>query len=105
MISYKKPSLESFCDALIREKDKIVQIGLISTICSSNKSLVVQYKYKSKNPKKKHPRQNKKQNKDPKPSLLTSTTNGDKGEKSKSRKTDRHCNFCGKYGHVESKFF
>jgi hypothetical protein len=50
--AYKKPSLESFCDALIREQDKLVQLGLISTAGTSNKSLVVQQKDKSKNPKK-----------------------------------------------------
>jgi hypothetical protein len=29
--AYKKPSLENFCDALIREQDKLVQLGVIST--------------------------------------------------------------------------
>jgi hypothetical protein len=66
--AYKQPSLESFCDALIREQDKLVQLGLISTTGTSNKSLVVQQKDKSKNPKKQHPRHNNKQNKGPKPS-------------------------------------
>jgi hypothetical protein len=27
--AYQNPSLESFCDALIREKDKLVQLGVI----------------------------------------------------------------------------
>jgi hypothetical protein len=27
---YKKLTLESFCDALIREKDKFIQLGLIN---------------------------------------------------------------------------
>jgi hypothetical protein len=48
----KEPSLESFCDALIREQDKLVQLGLISTTGTSNKALVAQQKDKSKNPKK-----------------------------------------------------
>jgi hypothetical protein len=82
-----------------------VQLGLINTIGTSNKSLVVQQKDKSKNPKKQHPHHNNKKNKGPKPSHPTSTPNGDKGEKSKNKKTDRHCNFCGKDGHVESKCF
>ena len=30
-------------------------------------------------------------------------SNGDKGEKSKSNKIDRHCIFCGKYDHGKSK--
>jgi hypothetical protein len=39
---YKKPTLESFFDALIREQDKLVQLGVINTACTSNKSLVAQ---------------------------------------------------------------
>jgi hypothetical protein len=31
--------------------------------------------------------------------------NGDKGEKYKNKKTKKHCKFCGKDGHVESKCF
>jgi hypothetical protein len=69
MSAYKKPSLESFCDALIREQDNLVQLGLISTIVTSNKSLVVQQKDKSKNLKKQHLHHNNKQNKGLKPSL------------------------------------
>jgi hypothetical protein len=57
--TYKKPSLDKFCDALIREKDKLVQLGVINTTCTSNKSLVVHHKDKPKNPKKQHPRHNK----------------------------------------------
>jgi hypothetical protein len=81
-----------------------VQLGLINTTGTSNKALVAQQKYKSKNPNKQHPHHNNKQNKGPKPSLVASTPNGDKGEKSKNKKTDRHYNFCGKDGH-ESKCF
>jgi hypothetical protein len=40
--AYKQPSLESFCDDLIREKYNLVQIGLIISSGTSNKSLVVQ---------------------------------------------------------------
>jgi hypothetical protein len=103
--SYKKPTLESFCAALIREEDKLVQLGVINTAGTSNKALVSQQKDKPKYPKKQHPRYNNKQHKGPKPTQTTSTPNGDKGAKYKNKKTDRHCNFCDKYGHDESKCF
>jgi hypothetical protein len=38
--AYEKPSLEFFCDALIQEQDKLLQLGLISIAGTSNKSLV-----------------------------------------------------------------
>jgi hypothetical protein len=75
--SYTSPTLESFCDYLIREQDKILHLGVINTASTSNKDLVAQKKDKSKHPKKKHPHNNKK-NKGPKPSKLASTPNGDK---------------------------
>jgi hypothetical protein len=65
--SYKKPSLMSFCDALIREQDNILQLGLINTTSISNKALAAQQKDKFKNPKKKNPCHNNKQNKGPEP--------------------------------------
>jgi hypothetical protein len=65
--SYQKPTLESFCDSLIGEQDKLVQLGVINTAGTSNKSLVVHQKDKPQNPKKKHPRHNNKQHKGPKP--------------------------------------
>jgi hypothetical protein len=34
--AYKKPTLESFCDDLIREKDNLVQLGVISTVGTSD---------------------------------------------------------------------
>jgi hypothetical protein len=40
--AYQKPTLESFCVALIREADKIVQLGVINTAGTSNKALVSQ---------------------------------------------------------------
>jgi hypothetical protein len=95
----------SFCDALIREQDKLVQLGVISTVGTSNKALVVHQKDKPKNPKKQHPRHNNKQYKGPKPTQTAFAPNGDKGAKYKSKKTDRHCNFCDKDGHDESKCF
>ena len=103
--SYQKPTLENFCDALIREKDKIVQLGAINTTGTSSKYLVVHQKDKPKNPKKKHPHHNNKQHKGPKPTQTTFAPNGDKGAKYKSKNTNRHCNFCDKDGHDESKCF
>ena len=75
---YQKPTFESFCDALIREQDKLVQLGVIDTAGTSNKSLVMQQKDKPNNPKKQHPCDNNKQHKGPKPTQKDSTPNGDK---------------------------
>jgi hypothetical protein len=76
--TYKKPSIENFCDALIREKYKLVQFEVINTASTSNKALVIHQKDKPKNPKKKHPGHNNKQYKGPKPTQTTSTPNSDK---------------------------
>jgi hypothetical protein len=103
--AYQKPTLESFCDALIREQDNLVQLGVINTTGTSNKALVAQQKDTPKNPKKQHPRHNNKQHKRLKPTQTASAPNGEKGEKSKNKNTDRHCNFCDKDGHNESKCF
>jgi hypothetical protein len=103
--AYVKPTLESFCASLIREEDKLVQLGVINTAGTSNKALVSQQKDKPKYPKKQHPRYNNKQPKGPKPAQTASTPNGDKGEKYKSKNTNRHCKFCDKDGHDESKCF
>jgi hypothetical protein len=40
--AYEKPTLESFFSSLIREEDNLIQLGVISTISTSNKALVVQ---------------------------------------------------------------
>jgi hypothetical protein len=40
--AYEKPTLESFCTSLIREEDKIIQLGVINTAGTSNKALVAQ---------------------------------------------------------------
>jgi hypothetical protein len=37
---YQNSSLESFCDALIREQDKLLQLGVINIAGTSNKALV-----------------------------------------------------------------
>jgi hypothetical protein len=50
--SYQKPTFEFFCAALIREEDKLVQLGVINTVGTSNKALVSQQKDKPKYPKK-----------------------------------------------------
>ena len=103
--AYETPTLEFFFASLIREEDKLVQFGVINTAGPSNKALVAQKKDKPKYPKKKHPRYNNKQHKGPKPAQIDSAPTGDKGEKYKSKNTNRHCNFCDKYGHDESKCF
>jgi hypothetical protein len=90
---YVQATLESFCTSLIREEDKLVQLGVINTVGTSNKSLAAQQKNKPKYPKKQHPRYNKKQPKGPKPAQIASTPNGDKGSKYKSKNTNKHCNF------------
>jgi hypothetical protein len=66
-VAYQKPTLENFCDDLIREHDNIVKLGVINTTDTYNKALVIHQKYKPKNPKKKHPHHNYKQHKGPKP--------------------------------------
>jgi hypothetical protein len=103
--AYVKPTLESFCASLIREEDKLVQLGVINTLGTSNKALDAQQKDKPKYPKKQHPRYNNKQPKGSKPAQIASAPNGDKGSKYKSKNTNRHCNFCNKDGHDESKCF
>jgi hypothetical protein len=90
---------------LIREQDKLVQLGVISTVSTSNKALFFHQKDKPNNPKKQHPHHKNKQYKGPKPTQTTFYPNGDKGEKHKNKSTNRHCNFCDKDGHDESKFF
>ena len=48
---------------------------------------------------------NKQNNKGPKPSQSAPPLKNDKGSKQKGKKTEHHCNFCGKDNHDESKFF
>jgi hypothetical protein len=103
--AYVQPTLESFCISLIREKDKLEQLGVINAAGTPNKALVSQQKDKPKYPKKQHPRYNNKQPKGPKLAKIVSAPNGDKGSKYKSKNTNKHCNFCNKDGHDESKCF
>jgi hypothetical protein len=76
--AYVQPTLESFCTSLIKEEDKLVQLGVINVAGTSNKALVAQQKDKPKYPKKQHPRYNNKQPKGPKPAHIASDPNGDK---------------------------
>jgi hypothetical protein len=39
---YQKPILESFCDAFIREQDKLLKLRVISTVGTFDKVLVAQ---------------------------------------------------------------
>jgi hypothetical protein len=78
---------------------------VINTEGTSNKALVVDQKDKPKNTKKQHHHHNNKQYKGPKPTQIDFTPNGDKGAKYKNKKTNKHCNFCDKDGHDESKCF
>ena len=40
--SYQEPSLESFCDSLIKEKDKPIHLGIINNADTSGKALLSQ---------------------------------------------------------------
>ena len=102
--SYIDPSLESFCDSFIREQDNLIHLGMISNEDTYEKSLLDQQKEKSKPPKKQNSRNNK-SNKCPKPSQLAHSFRNDKGSKTKGKNTERHCNYCGKDNHDESKCF
>jgi hypothetical protein len=77
VITYKIPSFEVFCDSLIREKDKLLHLGVINIISTYNKALVAQKKSKVMHPKKKIPCNNK-QNKVPKPSQPIHPPNNEK---------------------------
>ena len=102
--SYQEPSLESFCDSLIREQDKLIYLGIINNVDTSGKALISQQKEKSKPPNKQNFCNNK-PNKGLKPSQSAPSLKNDKGYKPKGKKTESHCNFCGKDNHDESKCF
>ena len=44
--SHQEPSLESFCDSLIREQDKLIQLGIINNADTSGKALLSQQEKK-----------------------------------------------------------
>jgi len=73
--AYDKPNLESFYASLIREEDKLIQLGVINNASTSNKDLVAQEKDKPMYPKKQHPLYNNKQHKGPKPTQTTFAPN------------------------------
>eukprot|EP00253_Pinus_taeda_P009176 PITA_09176 len=106
---YKVPSFDSFCDSLIREQEKQLHLGLLHLGNSSKKALAAQQQPNLKNPKKSFPKKNgPKPNKGPKQTQSQnerSFQQNDKTNKNKWKKTDRHCNFCNRDGHLESKCF
>ena len=66
--SYQEPRLESFCDYLIRDQDKLIHIEIINNADTYGKALLSQQKEKSKPPKKQNFHNNNPNNKAPKPS-------------------------------------
>ena len=54
--TYKNPSFDAFCDSLIREQEKILHLGLITSRNASNKALAAQEKSYQNNPKKQYPK-------------------------------------------------
>ena len=80
--SYQEPSLESFCDSLIREQDKLIHLGVIKNADTFREALLSQQKEMSKPPKEHHFCNNK-PNKGPKPPQSTLSLKNDKGSKPK----------------------
>eukprot|EP00253_Pinus_taeda_P019127 PITA_19127 len=102
---YKSPSFDSFCDSLIREQEKLLHLGLINLGNSSKKALASQQQPNSKNPKNLYPkRSGPKRNKGPK-QFQPQNEKSFQQNKNKGKKTDRHCHFCNRDGHLESKCF
>ena len=89
---YIEPSLESFCDSLIREQDKLIHLGIINNADTSGKALLSQQKEKSKPPKKQFFCKNKTK-KGPKPSQSSPSLKNDKGSNQKGKNTECHCNY------------
>ena len=77
--SYQEPSLESFCDSLIRDQNNIIHLGIINNADTSGKALLSQQKEKSKTTKKQNFRNNKQNKKGPKPSQSAPSLKNDKG--------------------------
>ena len=50
--TYKNPSFDAFCDSLIREQEKILHLGLITSGNAYKKALATQQKPYQNNPKK-----------------------------------------------------
>eukprot|EP00253_Pinus_taeda_P017505 PITA_17505 len=91
------------------EQEKLLHLGLLNLGNSSKKALATQQQPNLKNPKKSYPKKNgPKPNKGPKQTQSQnerSFQQNDKTNKNKWKKTDRHCNFCNRDGHLESKCF
>ena len=87
--SYQEPSLESFCDSLIRNQDKLIHLGIINNADTYGKALLSQQKENSKPPKKQNFHNNKPNNKGPKPSQSTPSLKNDKGSKTKGKVKER----------------
>ena len=77
--NYIETNLESFWDSLIREKYKLIRLGVIIIVDTSRKSLVAQQKNKTKNPNKQHSQKSNKK-RVPIP-LIQVISIGDKGTK------------------------
>ena len=88
--SYQEPSLESFCDSLIREQYKLIHLGMINNADTSGKALLSQQKEKFKPPKKQNFHNNKQNKKGPKPSQLDPSLKNDKGSNPKGNKSEHH---------------
>ena len=54
--TYKNPSFDAFCDSLIREQEKLLHLGLITSGNASKKALAAQQQSYQKNPKKQYPK-------------------------------------------------
>ena len=89
-------SLESFCDSLVREKDKLINIGIINNEDTSGKALLSQQKEQSKPPKKQNFHNNKPNNKGPKHSQSTPLKNEKKDPSQKERRLNIIATFAGK---------
>ena len=55
-IAYNYPSFDAFCNSLIREQEKILHLGLITSRNASKKALAAQQQSYQKNPKKQYPK-------------------------------------------------
>ena len=65
--TYKNPSFDAFCDSLIREQEKLLHLGLITSGNASKKALAAQQQSYQKNRKKQYPKKyGPKPNKGPK---------------------------------------
>eukprot|EP00253_Pinus_taeda_P021452 PITA_21452 len=93
---------------VLREQEKLLHLGLLNLGNSSKKALAAQQQPNLKNPKKSYPKKNgPKPNKGPKQTQSQNERSFQQNDKTNKNKwkTDRHCNFCNRDGHLESKCF